>query len=60
MINEEATIDFITQWLSDYSEKSRTNGFVVGISGGIDSAVVSTLCAKTGKKETGVSHGRQE
>lgn len=50
MINEEATIDFITQWLSDYSEKSRTNGFVVGISGGIDSAVVSTLCAKTGKK----------
>ena len=26
------------------------NGFVVGISGGIDSAVTSTLCAKTGKK----------
>ena len=24
------------------------NGFVVGISGGIDSAVTSTLCAKTG------------
>ncbi len=24
------------------------NGFVVGVSGGIDSAVTSTLCAKTG------------
>ena len=25
-------------------------GFVVGVSGGIDSAVTSTLCAKTGIK----------
>lgn len=41
-------IDHITQWLSDYAKTSRTNGFVVGVSGGIDSAVVSTLCANTG------------
>src|SRR5690606_31500247 len=27
---------------------AKVNGFVVGISGGIDSAVTSTLCAKTG------------
>ena len=50
MINESATIEHIVKWLTDYTENSRTNGFVVGVSGGIDSAVVSTLCAKTGKK----------
>ncbi len=44
------TIDFIVQWLKDYSERSFTSGFVVGISGGIDSAVTSTLCALTGKR----------
>ena len=37
----------IISWLSDYS-KSGNFKFVVGISGGIDSAVVSTLCAMTG------------
>lgn len=46
----EKVIEYITQWLKDYAETSKTNGFVVGISGGIDSAVVSALCAKTGKR----------
>ena len=40
--------DFIVQWLIDYARKAGMQGFVVGISGGIDSAVTSTLCAKTG------------
>ena len=40
--------DFIVKWLKDYAENSNMNGFVIGISGGIDSAVTSTLCAKTG------------
>jgi len=40
-------IDNITKWLKDYSQKYDVC-FVVGVSGGIDSAVVSTLCAKTG------------
>jgi len=35
-------------WLREYAEKTCQNGFVVGVSGGIDSAVVSTLCAMTG------------
>ena len=35
-------------WLKNYCLKSQTNGFVVGASGGVDSAVTSTLCAKTG------------
>jgi NAD+ synthase len=45
----QQVIDFIVQWLADYSHSSRTEGFVVGVSGGIDSAVTSTLCAMTGK-----------
>jgi NAD+ synthase len=40
----------ISQWLNDYCENSKVLGFVIGISGGIDSAVTSTLCAQTGKK----------
>ena len=44
----EKVIDYIVNWLKDYATKANVNGFVVGISGGIDSAVTSTLCAKTG------------
>jgi len=40
-------IDHIVQWLSSYLKTAGLNGFVVGVSGGIDSAVTSTLCAKT-------------
>ena len=42
-------IKHIITWLTDYSDSSKTNGFVVGISGGIDSAITSTLCALSGK-----------
>jgi len=40
--------DHIINWLKEYATKANMNGFVIGISGGIDSAVTSTLCAKTG------------
>jgi len=43
-------ISFITDWLTNYSVSSATHGYVIGISGGIDSAVTSTLCALTGKQ----------
>jgi len=49
MINPEKTADFIVNWLLEKIETSRQAGFVVGVSGGIDSATVSTLCARTGK-----------
>jgi NAD+ synthase len=48
-------ITHIVSWLTEYSNRSNTNGFVIGISGGIDSAVTSTLCALTGKPVTCVS-----
>ena len=37
----------IDKWLKDYYYMYDLKAFVVGVSGGIDSAVVSTLCAKT-------------
>ena len=37
----------IDRWLKDYYYMYGIKAFVVGVSGGIDSAVVSTLCAKT-------------
>lgn len=49
-MNSKLIVDHIVNWLKDYSENSRTEGFVIGISGGIDSAVTSTLCALTGKR----------
>lgn len=44
----EKVVDHIVNWLKEYANNAKVNGFVVGISGGIDSAVTSTLCAKTG------------
>lgn len=46
----DKVIYHIVNWLTDYSRKAGTKGFVIGISGGIDSAVTSTLAAKTGLK----------
>ncbi|MBB4118658.1 NAD+ synthase [Mesonia hippocampi] len=44
----EKVATHITNWLKNYAKTSKVNGFVIGISGGIDSAVTSALCAKTG------------
>jgi NAD+ synthase len=38
----------ITNWIEDYINKSESKGIVVGVSGGVDSALTSTLCAETG------------
>lgn len=46
-MNTTAVIDHITTWLKDYCTTNRQRGFVVGVSGGIDSAVTSALCART-------------
>ena len=45
-------IDYIKKWILDYckSMSKEPDSLVVGISGGIDSSVTSTICALTGKK----------
>ena len=40
----------IVEWIKDYAERHNKTSLIVGVSGGIDSAVVSTLCAETGIK----------
>ena len=45
-------IDYIKKWIVDYCESmpKKPDSLVIGISGGIDSSVTSTICALTGKK----------
>lgn len=38
----------IADWLQSYCFKAKTKGYIIGVSGGIDSAVCSTLCAMSG------------
>ena len=69
-IKVEGVNAHIVSWLKDYAAQAKVNGFVVGISGGVDSAVTSTLCAQTGlttlciempihQDSTQVSRGRE-
>ena len=46
-MNTKEVIEHIKNWLSSYHSQSSTKGFVIGISGGIDSALTSTLVAET-------------
>ena len=48
-------INQIKNWIKSYSVESKTASLIVGISGGIDSALTSTLCAETGLKTILVS-----
>jgi NAD+ synthase len=47
-MNTEKVTEYIIDWLKDYATNANIKGFVIGVSGGIDSALTSTLCAKTG------------
>ena len=49
-ITSKQRINHIVKWLKAYAKSAKISTFVVGISGGIDSSVVSALCAKTGIK----------
>tara|TARA_B100000809_G_C15139202_1_gene532183 strand:- start:7453 stop:8217 length:765 start_codon:yes stop_codon:yes gene_type:complete len=40
----------IADWLKEYADSNQITALIVGVSGGIDSAVTSALCAKTGLK----------
>lgn len=44
----EKVVAHIVEWLKEYAVNAKMKGFAIGVSGGIDSAVTSTLCAMTG------------
>ncbi len=48
MIDWSELADEITAWIANYAESNGISTLVIGVSGGIDSAVTSTLSAKTG------------
>ena len=49
-MNTKQRIKHIVKWIKTYARSAKIDTLVVGISGGIDSSVVSTLCAETGLK----------
>jgi NAD+ synthase len=52
IIDASAAAQFIQEWMERYISTSGLEGWVVGVSGGIDSAVTSTLAARTGRPTT--------
>lgn len=56
-MNSLKKIDYISDWIKDYatSLSFQPVSLVIGVSGGIDSAVTSALCAKTGFKTIAIS-----
>ena len=49
-MNTAKVAEHIKAWLDEYLISTGLSGFIVGISGGVDSALTSTLCAMTGHK----------
>ena len=49
-MNTNYKIEYITDWIKSYAKSNNFESLVIGISGGIDSAVTSTLSARTGLK----------
>ena len=47
-MDAQKVTEHIISWLKTYATRAGVKGFVVGVSGGIDSAATSTLCAATG------------
>ena len=56
-MNSDKKIEYITNWIKQYANSLlfQPPSLVIGVSGGIDSAVTSTLCAKTGFKTLAIS-----
>ena len=50
MVTPKQRIRHIVKWIKQYATKNKISTLVAGISGGIDSSVVSALCAETGLK----------
>lgn len=47
-MNSSTVVNYISTWLKEYATSANQKGYIIGISGGIDSALTSTLCAMAG------------
>lgn len=56
-LDYEGTISEIQEWINDYCKSANADGIVVGVSGGIDSAVTSALCANALGKDAVIGLG---
>ncbi|MFW9783880.1 MAG: NAD(+) synthase, partial [Candidatus Heimdallarchaeota archaeon] len=56
-LDYDKTINEIQQWIRDYVKNANVDGIVVGLSGGIDSAVTATLSVKSIGKEAVIGLG---
>ena len=56
-MNSDKKIEHISNWIKEYisSLNFQSPSLIIGVSGGIDSAVTSTLCCKTGFRTIAVS-----
>ena len=56
-MNSSEKINYISNWIRNYAESinNKPKTLVIGVSGGVDSALTSTLCARTGLKTIAVS-----
>jgi len=49
-VQAKKVAQYIVSWLDNYCSEAKAEGFIIGISGGVDSALTSMLCAMTGQK----------
>ncbi len=56
-MNSKDKIDYIVNWIRNYTKSIKTQpvSLIIGVSGGVDSALTSTLCAHTGLKTIAIS-----
>ncbi len=56
-MNSKEKIDFIVNWIKNYTNtiEKQPVCLIIGVSGGVDSALTSTLCAKTGLNTIAIS-----
>ncbi len=45
-MNAEAKVDFLVDWLRQKVREAGFTGVVIGLSGGVDSAVAAVICSK--------------
>ena len=48
IVNHEKTVNHISNWIKGYAAKAGVKALILGLSGGVDSALVALLCKKTG------------